>query len=136
LAYTDEQIFAKVREAFVEALGVDEDDVTMEAKVIEDLGAESLDFLDIVFRLERAFDVKIPRGDLERKVQESMGDEPYEVDGLLTERALRELRAAMPEVPLAEIQPGLKAKDIAKLFRVATFHNICVKLLQMKEAGA
>lgn len=135
MAYTDEQIFAKVREAFVEALGVDEDDVTMEAKVIEDLGAESLDFLDIVFRLERAFDVKIPRGDLERKVQESMGDEPYEVDGLLTERALRELRAAMPEVPLAEIQPGLKAKDIAKLFRVATFHNICVTLLQMKEAG-
>jgi acyl carrier protein len=132
LAYSEAQIQEKVRDAFVEALGVDEDEVTLDARVIDDLGAESLDFLDIVFRLERAFDIKIPRGDLERQVQESMGDDPYEVDGLLTERALRELREVMPEVPTHEIQPGLKAKDIARLFRVATFHNICLKLLQEK----
>lgn len=132
MAYTNEQIFEEVRDAFVEALGVDDDEVTMDARVIDDLGAESLDFLDIVFRLERAFDVKIPRGDLERQVQDSMGEDPYEVDGVLTERALTELREVMPEVPSDEIQPGLKTKDIVKLFRVATFHNICVNLLKEK----
>ena len=129
---SDKEIFAKVADCFVEALGVDDDEVTMDAKVIDDLGAESLDFLDIVFRLERAFDIKIPRGDLERKVQVQVGEEPYEVDGVLTERALSELRAVMTEVPDDEIQPGLKSKDIPKLFRVATFYNICIKLIQEK----
>ncbi len=132
MAFTDEKIFEEVQDAFIEALGVDDDEVTMDAKVIDDLGAESLDFLDIVFRLERAFDIKIPRGDMERQVQDSMGEDPYEVDGVLTERALVELRAAMTEVPEEEIQPGLKTTDIVKLFRVATFHKICVKLLQEK----
>ena len=132
MPFTEEQIFDKVRDAFVEALGVDDDEVEMNATVIDDLGAESLDFLDIVFRLERAFNSKIPRGDLERQVQESMGDDPYEIDGVLTEKALRELAEAMPEVTPEELLPGLKTKDIPRLFRVATFHNICVKLLQAK----
>ena len=132
MPFTEEQIFDKVRDAFVEALGVDDDEVEMNATVIDDLGAESLDFLDIVFRLERAFNIKIPRGDLERQVQESMGDDPYEIDGVLTEKALRELAEAMPEVTPEELLPGLKTKDIPRLFRVATFHNICVKLLQAK----
>ena len=132
MPYTEEQVFAKVKEAFEEALGVEADEVVLEATVIDDLGAESLDFLDIVFRLERAFDVKIPRGELERSVQEEMGAEPYEVDGVLTERALTKLAEAMPEVPAEELQPGLKTKDIPKLFRVATFHNICTKLLADK----
>lgn len=132
MAYTEEQVFDKVKDAFVEALGVDDDEVTMDATVIDDLGAESLDFLDIVFRLERAFDIKIPRGDTERTVQESMGDNPYEVDGVLTELALTKLAEAMPEVPSDEIAPGLKTKDIPRLFRVATFNNMCLKLLAEK----
>ncbi len=132
MAYTEDQVFEKVQDCFVEALGVDDDEVTQDAKVIDDLGAESLDFLDIVFRLERAFKIKIPRGDLERQVQDSMGEDPYEIDGVLTERALNELRTVMPEVPDDEVQPGLKTKDIPRLFRVATFHNICIKLLQEK----
>jgi acyl carrier protein len=61
---TKEEIFSKVQTALVDALGVDEDEVTPEATLIGDLGAESIDFLDIVFRLEKAFDIKIPRGEL------------------------------------------------------------------------
>lgn len=132
MAYTEEQVFAKVQDCFIEALGVDDDEVTLDATVIDDLGAESLDFLDIVFRLERAFDIKIPRGDTENQVQEAMGEESYEVDGVLTALALDKLRAVMPEVPEDEIQEGLQTKDIVKLFRVATFHNICLKLLREK----
>ncbi len=132
MAYTEEDVYDKVRDCFVEALGVDDEEVEKGARVIDDLGAESLDFLDIVFRLERAFDIKIPRGDLENQVQTSMGEEPYEIDGVLTQVALEKLRAVMTEVPTAEIQQGLKTKDIPRLFRVATFHNICVKLLQEK----
>ena len=132
MAYTPEQIFDKVRDCFVEALGVEDDEVTMEATVIEDLGAESLDFLDIAFRLERAFDIKIPRGDLEQQAQDAMDGEPYEVDGVLTEQALANLRELMPEVPVEEFAHGLKTKYVANLFRVETFKNLCIKLLQEK----
>ena len=132
MAYTEQQVFEKVQDCFVEALGVEPEEAEIDAKVIDDLGAESLDFLDIVFRLERAFDIKIPRGDLENQVQTSMGEEPYEIDGVLTELAMEKLRLAMPEVPDDEITEGFKTKDIPRLFRVATFHNICIKLLQEK----
>jgi acyl carrier protein len=132
LAYTQEQIFDKVRDCFIEALGVEDDEVTMDATVIDDLGAESLDFLDIAFRLERAFDIKIPRGDLEQQAQDAMDGEPYEVDGVLTERALGNLKELMPEVPEEEFAFGLKTKEVPNLFRVATFHNLCVKLLEEK----
>lgn len=132
MSYTEEAVFDKVRDAFVEALGVDEDEVHLKAKVIDDLGAESLDFLDIVFRLERSFDLKIPRGDLERQAQESMAGEEYEVDGVLTERALEQLRTVMPEVDPSEIRAGLRAKDIPRLFLVETFYRIVVNLLREK----
>ena len=61
---TKEEVFSKVQTALVDALGVDEEEVTPQARLVGDLGAESIDFLDIVFRLEKAFDIKIPRGEL------------------------------------------------------------------------
>ena len=64
MTVTNDEIFAKVQEALVDALGVDDDEVTDDAKLVEDLGAESIDFLDIVFRLEKSFDIKIPRNEL------------------------------------------------------------------------
>ena len=64
MAPTKEEVFEKVQEALVDALGVDDDEVTPEATMVGDLGAESIDFLDIVFRLEKAFDIEIPRSEL------------------------------------------------------------------------
>ncbi len=63
-----EEIFAGVKETLIEALGVDEDEVVGEATLTGDLGAESIDFLDVVFRLEKAFNIKVPRGELSRKI--------------------------------------------------------------------
>ena len=58
---TNEEVFDKVREALVDALGVDDDEVVPGATMVGDLGAESIDFLDIVFKLEKSFDIQIPR---------------------------------------------------------------------------
>jgi acyl carrier protein len=110
--------------------------VVLTAKVIDDLGAESLDFLDIAYRLEQAFKVKIPRGEIKAKSQEGLAASDWEVDGLLTEKALAKLAEAMPEVDPAEIKPGLRAKDIPRLFTVATFYAMVVKLLAEKDAAA
>jgi acyl carrier protein len=134
---TQDEIFEKVREAFVEALGVDDDEVEPGAKVIDDLGAESLDLLEIVYLLERAFDIKIPRGGIQQQSQEGVDPSEYEVDGVLTPLALEKIRELMPEVPPDEFEDGMTANDIPTLFRVQTFVNIVAGLLAEKEkAGA
>jgi acyl carrier protein len=135
LDQADPEIWGKVREAFAEALGLDEDEVELEHKIIEELDAESLDFLDIAFRLERAFDIKIPRGGIESAAREGVSEEEYEVDGVLTDKALQSLKEAMPEVPPEEFSPGLRTAEVPELFRVATFYNLVVHLLAEKAAG-
>lgn len=136
LPEVDPEIWRKVQEAFCEALGLDEDEVTLDAKVIEDLEAESLDFLDLAFRLERAFGIKIPRGGIEDTARSSVGDEPYEVEGVLTPAALERLKEAMPEVPPEEFHAGLRTSEVAERFRVATFYNLVVHLLAEKEKAS
>ncbi|MCB9549374.1 MAG: acyl carrier protein [Myxococcales bacterium] len=130
-----DEIFKKVQAAFIEALDLDEDEVTAEARIFDDLGAESLDLLEIVFLLERAFDIKIPRGGIQEASQEGLDPAEYEVDGVLTEKALEKLKELMPEVDPDEFTPGLTANEIPRLFRVQTFANIVARLLEEKGAA-
>src|SRR5918993_3274055 len=92
---TQDEIYTKVSATLVEALNVDEDEISPASTLQGDLGAESIDFLDIVFRLEREFGIKIPRGEL---FPESIfqGDPEYVQDGKVTEKGLSELREKMP----------------------------------------
>jgi acyl carrier protein len=132
----DPDVWGKVQTAFAEALGLDDDEVELGSKIIEDLDAESLDFLDIAFRLERAFDIKIPRGGIEKAAREGIDDEEYEVDGVLTASALEKLREAMPEIPPENFEDGLRTTEVPELFVVATFYNLVVHLLNEKNGEA
>src|SRR5579863_7664681 len=98
-----EEIYGKVARVLVEALNVDEDDLAPTATLQGDLGAESIDFLDIVFRLEREFNIKIPRGEL---FPESIfqGDPDFVKDGKITDKGLKELDAKMPYANLSEFK--------------------------------
>ena len=97
---THDEIYQKVQATLVDALGVDEEDVTQDATLQGDLGAESIDFLDIVFRLERNFGIKIPRGEL---FPENVVSDPEMIeDGKLTAKGLDELKARMPYADLTE----------------------------------
>jgi acyl carrier protein len=124
----DPDVFATVQRCFCEALELDPDEVPFDARVLADLGAESLDLLDVVFRLERAFGVQIPRGGIEARARMT-SDGPGEVDGRLTEAGVAALRAAMPEVPPAEITVGMRVDDLPASFRVGTFYHLVVELL-------
>ncbi len=116
MALSRDEIMEKVREALVDALGVDEDEVTPEARIGGDLGAESIDFLDIVFRLEKAFNIKIPRGDL--FPDNILTSDEYVQDGKLTAKGLEELKARLPYADLAEFEKNPTVQDIADLFTV------------------
>src|SRR6516162_825933 len=99
---TYEQIFEKVQATLVDALGVDEDEVTRDATLQGDLGAESIDFLDIVFRLERNFGIKIPRGEL---FPENVVSDPEMIaNGKLTSKGLDELKSRLPYANLTKLQ--------------------------------
>src|SRR5919202_5628586 len=100
---TQEEIYSRVSETLVEALNVDEEDIKPEARLQADLGAESIDFLDIVFRLEREFGIKIPRNEL---FPESIfqGDPEFVKDGRVTPKGLNELRTKMPYADLTEFE--------------------------------
>lgn len=124
-----DQVFDEVRGIIVEALGVDEEQVELKTRLIEELDAESLDFLDIVFRLERSFGIKIPRGEVESKARGGLADEEFEVDGMVTPAGLEALQRVMPEVDPINFKEGLAVKDIPRLFTVETFHNIVLEKL-------
>ena len=91
MAISREEIFGKVQEVLVDALGLDEDEVTEEATLMGDLGAESIDFLDIVFRLEKAFDIKVPREEL-FPAESVLNNPDYVSGGKLTDKGMAELR--------------------------------------------
>jgi len=114
---TRDEIYEKVSATLVEALNVDEDEVTPEATLQGDLGAESIDFLDIVFRLEREFGIKIPRGEL---VPESIfqGDPEFVQNGKVTDKGLSELRARMPFADLGDFEKNPEVGQISDLFTV------------------
>jgi acyl carrier protein len=115
---SQEQIYTKVSATLVEALNVDEEEIRPTATLQGDLGAESIDFLDIVFRLERAFGIKIPRGEL---FPESIfqGDPEFVQDGRVTEQGLAELRARMPFADLSKFEQHPEVSAIGDLFTVA-----------------
>ena len=117
-----DEIFQKVQEVLVDALGVDDDEVTAEATLMGDLGAESIDFLDIVFRLEKAFGIKVPREEL--FPAEGLLNNPDLVsDGKLTEKGLAELRENVPHTDLTGFEDDPDINKLADLFTVNAIVN-------------
>ena len=105
-----DEIFDKVRATLVDALGVDEAEVSQEATLTGDLGAESIDFLDIVFRLEKNFAIKIPRGDL--FPENVLSDPQFVSGGKVTEKGLDELRQRMPWANFDRIRENPNVQDL------------------------
>ena len=117
-----EEIMQQVQEVLVDALGVDDDEVTTEATLMGDLGAESIDFLDIVFRLEKAFGIKIPREEL-FPAENLMTDSELVHNGKLTEKGLAELRQRMPHTDITAFESDPDINKLADLFTVNAIVN-------------
>ena len=122
MAMDRDEIMQQVQEVLVDALGVDNDEVTSEATLMGDLGAESIDFLDIVFRLEKAFGIKIPREEL-FPAENLMTDSEFVHNGKLTERGLAELREKMPHTDITAFEGDPDLNKLADLFTVNAIVN-------------
>jgi len=116
-------IETRVCDLVAEALACDRTKVHVGANLMEELGAESLDFLDIVFQLERAFGIQITRGEMERAARGDMSDEEFAPSGVISDAGLARLRTLMPEAA-DRIKAGLRPVQILSLFTVRTFVNL------------
>ncbi len=118
---TKDEVFEKVREALVDALGVDDDEVTPEATMVGDLGAESIDFLDIVFKLEKGFDIQIPRDEL--FPDDILTNAEFVQDGKVTPDGLVKLKDRMPFADLSKFEQNPLVQDFGNLLTVQDLCN-------------
>ena len=122
MAMSRDEILQEVQEVLVDALGVDDDEVTNDATLMGDLGAESIDFLDIVFRLEKAFGIKIPREEL-FPIESMITNPEFVSNGKLTEAGLTEMRNKMPHTDIAEFENDPDINKLGNLFTVGSIVN-------------
>ncbi len=115
-----EEVFEKVRTALVDALGVDDDEVTPESTIIGDLGAESIDFLDIVFRLEKAFGIEIPRSEL--TPEDVLTNPNYVKEGKVTPEGIAEIKRRMPFADLTAFEANPLVQNFGNLL---TVNDLC-----------
>jgi acyl carrier protein len=128
-AHTQDEVYTKVQEVLVEALGVDDDEVRPEATLFGDLGAESIDFLDIAFRLEKIFNIKVPRDEL--FPEDVFTSTDYVQDGKITPAGLEELRRRMPFVDLSEFERDPAVQKFRENLKVS---DLC-RFVEHKLAG-
>jgi acyl carrier protein len=120
-------VYPTVAKTIADALGCDVDQVKLDVSLIEGLDAESIDFLDLVFRLERAFKLKIPRGKI---IEDARGDLPeaeFEQKGIVTDVGMQRLRGFLSEVPADRFVTPMKVADIPRLFTAETFCRLVVR---------
>ena len=128
-----DEIYQKVQAVLVDALGVDEEEVTPNAVIRDDLGAESIDFLDIMFRLEKAFGIKIPRGEM---IPENLANDPNIVaNGVITPGGIAMLKSKMPHSDFSEFERDPKLDNMSKLFTVNAIVNYVQQKLEQPAAA-
>ena len=119
--------FPKVAQTIADALGCDLEEVKPTSSLIEDLDAESIDFLDLVFRVEIGFGVRIPRGKIVEDARGPLPESEFESKGVVTEAGLARLREFLSEVPAERIKTPLKAADVPRLFTAETFCKVVIR---------
>lgn len=129
-----ESVYPKVREIIADVLVIDEDEVSLNSRLIADLGAESIDFLDLVFQLEKEFSIKIPRGQLEKNARGDLAEDEFEKGGILTAKGMQALKNYLSEVPADYFKENLKVNEIPTLFTVETFCKLVVVAVNEQKA--
>src|SRR5215468_11212116 len=129
-------VYPTVAKTIADALGCDVEQIKPNVSLIEGLDAESIDFLDMVFRLERAFKVKIPRGKIVENARGDLPESEFEQKGIVTEKGLAQLKAYLSEVPAERFKTPMKVADIPRLFTPETFCKLVVRAQKEAQQAA
>lgn len=127
-----DDVYPKVAQIIADALDREVEEVSRTSRLIDDLQAESIDFLDILFRLERGFKVKLPQGKIVEEARGGISESEFERKGVLTDVGLQRLQAYLTEVPAERFRAPMKLADIPRLFTVETFCKLVVRGLRAK----
>ncbi len=128
-------VYPKVREIVADVLVIDAEEVSLNSRLIADLGAESIDFLDLVFQLEKEFKIKIPRGQLEKNARGDLAEEEFEKGGIITEQGLSALQNYLSEVPADQFKQNMKVNEIPMLFTIETFCKLVVVAVKEQQTA-
>jgi len=129
-------IYPKVREIIADVLAFDEEEIQRDGSLVEDYSAESIDFLDLIYQLEREFKIKIPRGMIEQEARRGVANEDFEEHGRLTDKGLEHLKEYLSEVPEDRFTSGMQVSLIPTLFTPETFCKIVVREMEQGEQAA
>ena len=132
---TNQEIFKELKPLLVEVLGVTPEKIRLESVLVSDLGAESIDLLDLSFRIEEKFQVRIEANEIEREAKKRLPGGAYEKDGYLTEAALDEIRKSLPELDTGKLVKGLRKMDMPALLTVSFFVHLIARKLAGKAEG-
>ncbi len=128
-----EAVFPKVRDIVADVLVLEPEEINLHSRLIADLGAESIDFLDLVFQLEKEFDITIPRGKLEKDARGSLSDDEFERKGVITNKGMERLAIYFSECPKECFVTPIKVSEIPTLFTVETFCQLVVNSTAKQE---
>lgn len=129
-----ENVYPKVKEIIADVLVIDAKEVSLQSRLIADLGAESIDFLDLVFQLEKEFGIKIPRGQLEKNARGNLTEAEFEQGGVLTLKGIGALKNYLNEVPAEYFKDNMKVNEIPMLFTVETFCKLVINAVSEQKA--
>ncbi len=132
---TEPEILEQLKPLLVEVLGVPPEAIRPESVLVADLGAESIDLLDLSFRIEEKFKVTIEANEIEREAKKRLPGGVYEQNGYLTEEALAEIRAFVPELDQSKLVKGIRKTDLPSFLNVAFFVHLVARKLAEQEKG-
>jgi acyl carrier protein len=132
---TKQEIFEELKPVLEEVLGVSPEKVRLDSVLVSDLGAESIDLLDLSFRIEEKFQVRIEANEIERDAIQRLPGGVYEKDGYLTEAAIGEIRKSLPELDAGKFAKGLRKMDLPSLLTVSFFVHLIARKLAAKTEG-
>ncbi len=132
---TENEIFERLKPLLVEVLGVALERIGLESVLVADLGAESIDLLDLTFRIEESFQVTIESNEIEREASKRLPGGVYEKDGRLTEAALAEIRRSLPELDASKLVSGIRKFDLPALLTVRFFVRLVARKVAEREGA-
>lgn len=130
----DNEAFEKVKQCILNTVEAKDVEITPKSRLINDIGADSLDLIDLFFRLEQSFKIKLSPREIEKQIKSRLNEKDFEKDGFITDEAIEELKTALPEIDPSNFKKGLRQADLPALITVEVIVNLVLRKVREYDA--